>query len=180
MPRTEVNGLSINYEVLGSSGPWVSITGGGRSDMNSPRPLAELIAAGGYRVVIHDRSNCGASDVSFTAESEQIAWADELYQLLRQLDALPAFVGGGSAGCRLSFLLALRHPEAVRGLFVWRPSGGEFACEHLAEEYHDEYLAAARQGGMQAVCETEFFRERIAANPANRERLLETGAQPFH
>ena len=32
---------------------------------------------------------------------------------------------------------------------------------------------------MPAVCETEFFRERIASNPANRDRLLGMDAQRF-
>jgi hypothetical protein len=32
---------------------------------------------------------------------------------------------------------------------------------------------------MPAVCETEFFRERIASNPANRDRLLSMDLQHF-
>jgi hypothetical protein len=32
---------------------------------------------------------------------------------------------------------------------------------------------------MTAVCETEFFRERIEANPANRKRLLAMSAEQF-
>jgi hypothetical protein len=38
--------------------------------------------------------------------------------------------------------------------------------------YYGQFIEAARQGGMAAVCATEQYQERIAANPANRERLM--------
>jgi pimeloyl-ACP methyl ester carboxylesterase len=173
MPRANVRGVTLRYEVLGSRGPWVMLSPGGRRELEGVLPLAERVAAGGYRVLVHDRRNCGASDVVIDGDdSEYEIWADDLYALLEQLGALPVFAGGSSSGCRLSLVLALRHPGAVCGLLLWRVTGGRFAAERLAEEYYGQYIAAARAGGMAAVCETEFFRERIAANPANRDRLL--------
>ena len=67
--------------------------------------------------------------------------------------------------------IASIHPEAVRALLLWRVTGGSFAAQRLAHNYYGQFIDAAKQGGMAAVCETEFFRERIASNPANRERL---------
>ncbi len=180
MPRANVRGVSLNYEVLGDGGPWVALSPGGRRDLGGVRSLAEKVAAAGYRVLLHDRRNCGASDVSIAGdESEYEIWADDLYELLGQLDARPVFAGGSSSGCRLSLLLALRHPDAVRGLLLWRVTGGRFAAERLAQNYYGDFIAVAEQGGMAAVCETEFFRERIASNPANRERLLGMDPQQF-
>jgi hypothetical protein len=43
----------------------------------------------------------------------------------------------------------------------------------------ERFIEAAPQGGIPAVCDTEFFRERIASNPANREHLIHMGAQRF-
>ena len=83
------------------------------------------------------------------------------------------------AGCRLSLLFALRHPEAVRALLLWRVTGGPFAAQRLAHNYYGQFIEAAQRGGMSAVCDTEFFRERIASNPANRDRLLGLDAQRF-
>jgi pimeloyl-ACP methyl ester carboxylesterase len=180
MPIASVRGVNINYQILGDHGPWVALSPGGRRDLGVVSPLAELLAAGGYRVLIHDRRNCGASDVVIEGdESEHEIWAEDLYELLSQLDALPAVIGGSSAGCRLSLLFALRHPEAVRALLLWRVTGGPFAAERLAHNYYGQFIDAATQGGMAAVCETEFFRERIASNPKNRARLLAMDAKRF-
>lgn len=179
MPIANVRGVSINYRVLGEDGPWVALSPGGRRDLGVVLPVAELVAQGGYRVLIHDRRNCGASDVVIEGEeSEYEIWAEDLYELLVQLDAVPAYVGGSSSGCRLSILFALRHPEAVRALLLWRVTGGPFAAQRLAHNYYGQFIEVAKLGGMAAVCETEFFGERIDQNPANRDRLL--GMEPKH
>jgi len=179
MPIANVRGVHINYQVLGEDGPWVALSPGGRRDLGGVLPLAETVAQAGYRVLLHDRRNCGGSDVVIEGdESEYEIWADDLYALLSHLDALPAYVGGSSSGCRLSLLFALRHPEAVRALLLWRVTGGPFAAQRLAHNYYGQFIEVAQQGGMRAVCETEFFRERIASNSANRDRLL--GMDPKH
>ena len=180
MPVANIRGVNINYRVLGEHGPWVALSPGGRRDLGVVQPLAELVAEAGYRVLIHDRRNCGASDVVIEGdESEYEIWADDLYALLSRLDALPAFVGGSSSGCRLSLLLALRHPEAVRALVLWRVTGGPFAAERLAHNYYGQFIEVAQGGGMAAVCETGFFKERIESNPANRGRLLAMDRKRF-
>ena len=164
MPLAQVRGVNINYKVLGDHGPWVALSPGGRRDISGIELLAGKVAETGHRVVVFDRRNCGASDVVIDGEdSEYEIWADDIHELLRQLGALPAFIGGSSSGCRTSLLFALRHPEATRGLLLWRVTGGRFACERLAEEYYGQYIAAAKQGGMAKVCEMEHWKERIEA-----------------
>jgi pimeloyl-ACP methyl ester carboxylesterase len=180
MPFANVRSVNINYKVLGNDGPWVALSPGGRRDLSGVQPLAKQIADAGHRVVIFDRRNCGASDVVIAGEdSEYEIWADDLHELLLQLAAVPAFVGGSSSGCRTSLLFALRHPEAVRGLMLWRVTGGRLACERLAKEYYGQYIAAAKQGGMAAVCDMEHWKERIEARPENRERLMKMDPERF-
>lgn len=180
MPLANVRGVNINYEVLGNQGPWVTLSPGGRRPLGAVKSLAQRIAAAGCRVLVHDRRNCGASDVVIDgSESEYQIWADDLHALLVRLNALPAWIGGGSSGCRLSLLFALRHPEAVRGLLLWRITGGRFAAQRLARQYYGQFIAAAEQGGMAAVCATEHFSERIQDQPVNRERLLALDPRRF-
>jgi len=175
--RTTINGASLNYEILGSSGPWVALSPGGRRALAAVKPLAQHIAAAGYRVLIHDRRNCGASDVMLSGDAaEHEVWADDLHALLVQLGALsgtsPVFVGGSSSGCRMSLAFALRYPQAVRGLLLWRVTGGAFAAKRLAREYYGQYIAAMQKGGMAALCAMPHFRDLMAAHAPNRERLL--------
>lgn len=180
MPITKVRGVSINYNILGARGPWVALSPGGRRDISGIELQAREVADRGHRVVVFDRRNCGASDVVIDGEdSEYEIWADDLYELLSQVGALPAFVGGSSSGCRTALLFALRHPESVRGLLLWRVTGGRFACERLAQEYYGQYIEAAKQGGMAAVCEMEHWRERIEARPANRNALMTMTPERF-
>ena len=172
MPQITIRGAHINYEILGDKGPWVALSPGGRRPLEGVKHLAERVAAAGYRVLIHDRRNCGASDVVLEGtESEYEIWAEDLYAMLQHFNALPAFVGGGSSGCRMSLLFALRHPEAVRGLLLWRVTGGEFAAKRLANQYYLQYIDAAQKGGMSAVCETEHFRDRIRQRTSNRQTI---------
>jgi pimeloyl-ACP methyl ester carboxylesterase len=180
MPIANVRGVDINYKVLGDKGPWIALSPGGRRDISGIEPLASKVAEKGHRVVIFDRRNCGASDVVIEGdESEYEIWADDVYELLGQLKALPAVVGGSSSGCRTALLFALRHPESVRALLLWRVTGGRFACERLAEEYYGQHIKAAQQGGMAAVCEMEHWKERIAAKPENRDALMRMTPQRF-
>jgi len=180
MPLAVIRGVNINHDVLGDRGPWVALSPGGRRAMEAVRPLASRIAADGYRVVIYDRRNCGASDVAFDpAQAEDQAWAEDLHVLLERLGALPAWIGGGSSGCRLSLFFALRYPQALKGLLLWRVTGGMFAAKRLDRQYFTQYAEIARQGGMAAVCETEHFRECIRARPQNRDRILSMKVEDF-
>ncbi len=180
MPTAQIRGATIVYEVLGKTGPWLALTPGGRRGMIGTKPLAQRMADLGYRVVIHDRRNTGASDVVLEGtETEYEIWADDLHELLKQLDALPAWIGGRSSGCRMSVLFALRHPEATRGLLMTGVTGEKFACDRLAEGYYGQYMTAAEKGGMAAVCETEHFAECIAANPSNRARIMGMDVKRF-
>jgi pimeloyl-ACP methyl ester carboxylesterase len=180
MPIAKIRGVNINYEIVGKSGPWVALVPGGRRDLSGVKLLAQEIADKGYRVMLHDRRNCGLSDVVIDGDdSEYEIWADDLYELMRQNDALPAFIGGSSSGCRTSVLFALRHPEACRGLLLWRITGGRFACERLAINYYGQYMDAAKSGGMAAVCALEHFKERCEAKPSNRDYLMKLDPKRF-
>ena len=173
MAITKVRGLNINYEIIGEAGPTVVLITGGRRGYQEFISLGRKIAANGYRVFLHDRRNTGASDMLIDGdEVEEAVWADDLCELLSQHDALPAFVGGSSSGARTSIMFGLRHPDAARGLLLFRVTGGEFAAKRLPENYYGQFIRAARQGGMEAVCATEQYRERIEANPANRDKLM--------
>ena len=95
MPYADIGGVAINYEVLGRAGATIALSPGGRNPYQHVMPIAERVAARGYRVLLHDRRNCGASDVVIDGdESEYDIWADDLHALMSERGALPAHIGG--------------------------------------------------------------------------------------
>ena len=180
MPEALIRGVHINYEVIGERGPWIALTPGSRRPYAELKDLSRMLASAGYRVLLHDRRNCGASEVAFDGSaSEHEVWSDDLYELGKRLGTLPMYVGGSSAGARLAILYAMRHPDGLRGLLLWRVTGGQEAVDRLSENYYGQYIKLARQGGMQAVAASEHFAESIAARPPNRDRLLSTNVDGF-
>ena len=179
MPVASIRGVDIDYEILGERGPFVALQPGGRRAGAGVRSLAEKIAEAGYRVIAYDRRNTGASGVAIEGESENDEWAEDLHELLGRIDALPAYIGGSSSGCRLAMILALRRPEDVRGLLLWRVTGGAYAAERLTNQYYTSHIEAAQQGGMAAVCAMEHWSEVIKANPASRAKLMALDPQDF-
>jgi pimeloyl-ACP methyl ester carboxylesterase len=180
MPRVQVDGLSIAYEVIGDGRPW-AITPGGRFSKDSPgvRQLAEALAEGGNRVLIWDRPNCGESEVCFTGTSESAMQADTLAGLLTQLDMTPAVIAGGSGGSRVSLLTASRHPTVAAGLAVWWISGGPYGLISLATHYCGGSIHAAWNGGMEAVAALPEWAEVVERHPANRQRFLDQDPKEF-
>jgi pimeloyl-ACP methyl ester carboxylesterase len=180
MPISKIRGININWQVIGDRGPWVVMTTGGRRSYGEFVPLASKIAADGYRVLLHDRRNTGASEVLIEGdEGEEITWTRDMFELTSQQNIQPAFFCGSSSGARTSILFYLRYPQAVRGLLLMRVTGGPFAAGRLPENYYGQFIRAAQQGGMAAVCATEQWRERIAANPATRDVLMAMSPQKF-
>ena len=173
MAEATIRGVTLHYEVIGNSGPWIALTSGSRRAGDELVPLSQMLARRGYRVLLHDRRNCGRSEVGIEASgSEHEIWADDLRALTAHVGALPVYAGGCSAGARLALLLALRHPDAVRGLLLWRVTGGQHAAAKLAHQYYGAYIELAQRGGMAAVCASEHFAAGIAARPSNRDRLM--------
>jgi pimeloyl-ACP methyl ester carboxylesterase len=180
MTEALVRGVRLNYETMGSNGPWIALTPGSRRPYDELINISKAIARSSYRVLLHDRRNCGASEVAFDGSaSEHEIWADDLYELGQILGALPMYVGGSSAGARLAILYALRHPDGLRGLLLWRLTGGQEAVDRLAENYYGQFIKIAAEEGMAAVARSDHFSECIRARPANKERLLQTDVRHF-
>jgi len=173
------DGGEINYQIIGQEGPWVSVIQGGRHSLTELKGFSQKIASRGYRVVVHDRRNCGQSSLEFNnLDPEDNFWADDLYALLVHLNAKPAFVVGRSRGTRIAIRLILRHPGIANSIMLWGISGGPTAVRFLDDYYYGQYLRACRTGGMAVVCALEHFAGLIAARPENKEALL--ALDPVH
>jgi pimeloyl-ACP methyl ester carboxylesterase len=173
MARMQVSTVELNYEVLGSAGPWVTLLPGGRRSLDEVHGLGRLIADAGYRVLLHDRRNTGLSSVSIDGEgSEFEIWADDLRALVEKLGIKSVSAIGSSSGCRVSTILTLRRPDLVNALVMMRVTGGAFAVQRLARRYYTKLIEAAEAGGMAAVCEDADFAAVIKRTPSRKQELL--------
>jgi pimeloyl-ACP methyl ester carboxylesterase len=180
MPVSTIRGVNINWRTVGDRGPWVMMTTGGRRGHDEFIPLAQKIAQNGFRVMLHDRRNTGASDLWIEGdEGEEATWLGDMYELLASRDALPAFLSGSSAGARTSMRFYLRYPQAVRGLLLLRVTGGAFAAGRLPEQYYGQFISAAQQGGMAAVCAMDAWKERFKENPRGQDYLARLPVDKF-
>lgn len=175
MARIEIAGVGIAYELLGpADAPCIALTPGGRlsKDAAGVRELGEALAAGGRRVLLWDRPNCGESDLCFAGESESMMHGEMLCALIRALDLGPVALAGGSAGSRTSLFAASHDPEAVSHLAQWWISAGTLSLMALGSLYFCEPAVAAGFGGMEAVAGHAAFAEPLARNPRNRDILM--------
>lgn len=175
MPRIDVGGIGIAYELLGKEGaPAVALTPGGRFTMEVPglREMAEAFVAAGRRVLIYDRPNCGASDACLSGESESEMQAEALAALIRKLGLGPTIIAGGSGGSRVSMLAAARDPEICSHLALWWISGDPIGLMQLATYYCGEAATLASRGGMETVLAATSWAENFAKSPQARDFIL--------
>ena len=114
MATASIRGVNIHYEVVGIDGPWLVLITGGRRAYREFVPLAMKIAAEGFRVLLHDRRNTGASQMVIEGEAGR---GGDLDRRHRRPDRSPrhrprAFVGGASSGARTSMLTYLAPPRS--------------------------------------------------------------------
>lgn len=182
MARITIKGLEIAYELLGAPGaPAIALTPGGRFAMDTPglRELAEALVAGGHRVLLWDRPNCGASDLCFEGASESELQAHTLIALIHALELGPTTLAAGSAGSRVSLIAAAHDSSVISKLVLWWISGGPISLAQLAAYYCGEPAMAASAGGMAAVAASQSWADQLKRNPRNREILLTQDSTRF-
>ena len=181
MPKVDINGIGIAYDIIGEGDKTIAITAGGRFSKDTPglRELATSLAGAGYKALIWDRVNCGESDINFDGETESLMNADTLAGLLRALNFGPTLLVGGSAGSRVSLMTAIRNPDLVSGLLLLWISGGPLGLSTLAMFYHHESALAAKMDGMAGVANLPEWREQVTRNPGNRARFLAMDPEKF-
>ena len=177
----EINGGNVVYEILGDTGDFIALTPGGRYSKDIPglRPLAEELVKGGHRVLLWDRPNCGKSDLQFYGQSESHMRAETLHGLITALGIGPCIIAGGSGGARDSILTTILYPEIATRLVTWNIVGGVYGSFVLGSYYLVPSILAVRGRGIKGLLHVDEWKERIAENPANKDRILALDADEF-
>src|SRR6202021_596300 len=133
-----VGDRAIRYPRTGS-GPPVLLTPGGRLGSSALASLARALQDH-VQLIEWDRSNTGSSDLYLDPPPEHYRWADDAALLVEHLGLGSVVFIGGSAGSRVAYLAAIRHPQVVRGLVLWSVSGGGYSSQLLGYQYHTPYI----------------------------------------
>ena len=148
-----LNGCDIRFEIHGEGIPIV-YTPGGFFPLERGRATAESLKALGYKVLLWDRPNSGASGLIFEGDNLLRIWADQLQELLHYTGHSPAFVSGGSGGYLASLYFAYVYPSEVNGLIlISPPTDNPEILESITKGTFLEPAKAAEQQGMTAVIE---------------------------
>ena len=185
MPRVNVNGAELYFEIRGT-GPPVLLIMGATGDGGHFDKLAELLADE-FTVISYDRRGNGRSPVPAgwrtTSPQEQ---ADDAADLVDALALGPTAVFGTSSGGNFALWMLTRHPGAVCGVVLHEP--GVYALLDNFDEVRSPLQAVVRQsmdeGGPSLA--VERFWEYIAGDdswaqlPADlRERLRGSASTLF-
>lgn len=186
MAELEVNGGVVAYDLIGpDDGEVCVLTPGGRfsKEYRGVRPFAQALAEGGKRVLIWDRPNCGESDVQLFGQSESHMRANTLAGLVQQLELGPVVAMGGSGGARDSMLFTIENPQLVKKLVLWSIVGGAFSSMSLASVYVMDEIRSVRRNGIEGILALQgragSWSDLVAANPRNKQRLLDLGGEEF-
>src|SRR6516162_8921431 len=128
MPRAEIDGLTINYDVQGEGEPLLLI----------PYLSADHACYAFQLPAYTEHFSCIALDLPGTGESDKPTgpystegYADQVAGFLGAIGIERAHVAGVSLGAAVGLHLAARHPERVRSLSL-----------HSAWDRSDAYLKA--------------------------------------
>lgn len=111
-----VNGLKMYYEIHGSGSPLVLLHGGGSTIYTSFGRILPALAKSHQVIAVELQAHGHTSDRDAPETFAQDA--DDVVELLRQLDVSQADIFGFSNGGQTAMDIYLRHPQRVRKLVL--------------------------------------------------------------
>ena len=142
MARTQVNGVTLHVEEVGSGEPIIFVHEFG-GDARSWQPQVEHFSRH-YRCVVYNARGYPPSDVpeDETLYGQHLSTA-ALKGVLDALDIERAFVVGLSMGAYTGLMLTMQHPERVRALVF--ASGGSGAYPETRKQFLADTTAVAEK-----------------------------------
>lgn len=155
----DVNGLHMYYEIHGSGGqPLILLHGAYMSIDTAFSALIPDLAADRTVIAVEFQGHGRTADIDRPITVQQLA--DDVSELLRQLDMQKVDVFGYSLGGAVGLQLAIRHPDAVRKLAV-------ASVNYTSEGTYPEVAAFMDQVTPEMFAETPVVEEynRLSPNP---------------
>lgn len=150
-----VNGLQLYYEIHGTGTPLVLIHGGGSTIQTTFGRILPALAKTHKVIAVEMQAHGHTADIDRPLSFEQDA--DDIAELLKQLNIDSADIFGFSNGASTTLQLAIRHPERVRKIIV----ASTFYNKAGAQPWFFDMMANATFEGMPQPFKDAF----LAINP---------------
>ena len=136
---TEVNGVRLDYAMVGEGLPVVLLHGNGEDHDLFDTQIRQLVEAG-YRVYAPDSRGHGANEPQ--PEYHYTDMAEDMYQFIRAMNLeKPAFYGFSDGGI-IGLTLITSHPDCVGALAI---SGTNLSPDGLIPSFVEEYTAINKE-----------------------------------
>lgn len=176
MPVEVIDGLEINYQLIGTGTPLLLFAPGGFDatiekwrEASAWKGMDALAALGAHhQVIVYDRRECGRSG----GRVERLSWASYTKQAAALLDHLKlpsAYVLGGCMGCSVALAYGAQYPERTRGLLLHWPVGG-YRWKLSAQSRFERHYHFAKENGLKAIAQRA---------PAGKSFWLDPEAGPW-
>jgi len=120
MPKAQINGVDLHYEVDGQGPVLAFVHGGFGGESSSVLPRQrdwQQVVAKDYSVITYDRRSAGQSE--YPEDGYNLpTFASDLRELLRSLDIQRAVIMGDSAGGPIALTYALNYADTVDALIL--------------------------------------------------------------
>ncbi len=187
MPIFKNEHIGLYYEETGSGEPVVflhGLTGSTRDWANQMKMVKDQ-----YRGIAMDFRGHGKSDAPSSEEDYSIyLFSDDVYKLLRHLEAEGCCLVGHSMGGFTALQFALDHPDMIKGLVLVDTCSGEWDVDPDYPALRAKLDELALQEGLNAAFEYDaehnpfrmnYFRKRPQRRPIAKEKALQTSVEGY-
>ena len=162
--QTKANGISINYWIDGSTGPWLVLSNSLATDLSMWDAQARELS-GAFRVLRYDQRGHGKTEAPAGRYTFETLIADAL-ALMDALNIDKASFCGLSMGGATALGFAQRHPDRIERAIV--ADSGCASTPQSAQQW-EERIVVAQQGGIEPLVEPTVARwfppDVMAKNP---------------
>ena len=187
MPIANINGMNLNYEIVGQGKAIVFLHGYTGSAQDWANQM--LVLSPKYKVVALDQRGHGKSAASLREEEYSMPiFADDVFHLLRMLNIGKCCLVGHSLGGFIALEFALEHPDMLAALVLVDTSSGEFERDPDYAELRQKLDELAHSQGMEAAFEydaannsqrIERFQKHPELREVTRQKMLMTSVDGY-
>ena len=187
MPKANINGTDLNYEVSGQGPALIFLhgyTGSTQDWANQIRTLSPQ-----YQVIAVDHRGHGKSSAPSREEDYSVKiLANDIFGLVDKLGIKKCCLGGHSLGGFTALQFAIEHQDMLAALVLVDTSSGQFGRDPNSAQLRQKLDKLARTEGMEAAFEYDATNnpmrvERFQKYPEQREitrrKMLQTSVDGY-